>query len=352
MFIKLFIKLLVFIVLIYNTSSNIYSSNIDNSLPSKDKSQNKQDNESKNDSTSEENSEENIKDKDSNEDNNTEDKNIDEDDDNDSGETENNSEDDNNDAEENDEDSDTDEDEDIEDDDDEDDNDEEDEDTEEDDNEEEIEEDDDGESEEEDSVYDPFEKFNRKVSDFNDTMNSLLDKVIPSNKDKSKPSTISKGIGNFAHNFFESPRVINYTLQGNIKNASNSIARLMINTLFGFFGVADVAEKLGFEKKNTDFGDTLKKWGMKTGPYVVLPILGPTSLRGVVGQILDLPSSVAKLPLKNMKPLAKNVTYYSIYCCGLLAKRSAYGDMIQQVSSMSKDKYKTFRSIIMSAESN
>ena len=226
-------------------------------------------------------------------------------------------------------------------------------DTDEEDSDDENDDDSDEDDEEEDSVYDPFEKFNRKVSEFNDTMNTLLDKAMQKNKDKSKPSVISKGISNFSHNFFESPRIINYALQGNVKNASNSIARLMINTLFGFFGVADVAEKLGFEKKDTNFGKTLKKWGMKPGPYVVLPILGPTSLRGTVGNLFEfITPSTAKMPLENMKPLAKNITYYSIYCCNLLAKRAAYGDMIEQVSSMSKDKYKTFRSITMSSESN
>ena len=208
---------------------------------------------------------------------------------------------------------------------------------------------------EDDNVYDPLEKINRKVFKFNDTMDNVLSKIMPKNKhrDRTKPSPVLTVMNNFSHNFFEAPRIINYALQGNIKNASNSIARLMINTAFGFFGVADVAEKLGFKKNNTYFGDTLKKWGMKPGPYVVLPILGPTSLRGAVGHAFGIPIlHTAKLPLRKLKPIAKNTVYYTTYCGGLLATRSAYGEMIEQVSAMSKDKYKTFRSIIMSSEGN
>ena len=91
---------------------------------------------------------------------------------------------------------------------------------------------------------------------------------------------------------------------------------------------------------------------MKPGPYIVLPILGPTSLRGAVGTAFEAvgPQRVAKLPLHKLKPLPKNITFYAIYCSDLLATRSAYGDMIQQVSAMSTDKYKTFRSIMMSME--
>ena len=212
-----------------------------------------------------------------------------------------------------------------------------------------IDEEDDGETE----VYDPLEKINRKVFKFNDTMDSVLSKIMPKNKnsDKSKRSPILTAIGNFSHNFFEAPIGINYALQGNIKNTSNSIARLIINTAFGFFGVTDVAEKLGFKKNSTYFGDTLKKWGMKPGPYVVLPILGPTSLRGAVGQAFGIPIlHTAKLPMKNLKPVVKNTIYYATYCSKLLATRSAYAEMIEQVSAMSKDKYKTFRNITMASE--
>ena len=208
---------------------------------------------------------------------------------------------------------------------------------------------------EDDNIYDPLEKVNRKVFKFNDTMDNILSKIMPKNKnrDRSKPSPVLTIMNNFSYNFFEVPHIINYALQGNIKNTSNSIARLIINTAFGFFGVADVAEKLGFKKNNTSFGDTLKKWGMKPGPYVVLPILGPTSLRGAVGHAFGIPIlRTAKLPLRHLKPIAKNTIYYSTYCGRLLATRSAYGEMIEQVSAMSKDKYKTFRSITMSSESN
>ena len=217
---------------------------------------------------------------------------------------------------------------------------------------EDYEEDNDEEEEnEEETINDPFEKINRKVFAFNDALNRNILQPLTSHKKSANPSKISKGILNFSHNFFELPRTINYTLQGNIANAANSIGRIMVNTLFGFFGIADVAEKLGMEKKNTNFGDTMKKWGIKPGPFIVLPFLGPTSMRGAMGQLAGIPiDSIAKLPLKNTKPIIRNIVYYGTYISGLLSKRSAYEDMINQVASMSKDKYKTFRNLTMSME--
>ncbi len=231
---------------------------------------------------------------------------------------------------------------------------------EDDENDEDDSDDEDDDEDEEEDLYadkDPLEPINRKIHNFNESLNNLFEKFKSKDEDnnnKNKSKNISKAIGNFSHNFFEFPRIINYGLQGNIKNMANTIARLIINTAFGFFGVTDVAEKLGFPKNNTYFGDTLKKWGMKPGPYVVLPILGPTSLRGAVGKAFEAlgPQRAAILPLNNTKPITKNTIFYAIYCSSLLATRSAYSDMIKQVSAMSKDTYKTFRNITMSMESN
>ena len=340
MYIKFLLKIFSFILLNYNISNCIYASNTDNLLSNKEQNNTLDDNNQSSTDNKDNNNKNNIKNsnninknnKNDNIKNNNEENTNSDNDSNDDKNNETNGEEDN-----------------EEEDDDEGENDE--------DNE------DDNDDEEEDDVYadkDPLEKFNRVIFNFNDKMNNVLNKITSSNKaqheDKSKKneqSKASKAIGNFSHNFFEAPRIVNYALQGNIKNMSNSIARLIINTAFGFFGVTDVAEKLGFKKNDTYFGDTLKKWGMKPGPYVVLPILGPTSLRGTIGKIFEiLPMQLTKLPLHNFKPFTKNAIYYATYCCSLLATRSAYGDMIETVSSMSKDKYKTFRNIIMSMENN
>ena len=338
-----------------NADNNNKDNNIgdeDTETDSEDDSDHEESNNNQNQEDNEDNDDENNKNDESSnesddEDSNNEDENIREDDDDNSEEDDTEDGDDEEETEEEDDNDNSEEDDDEEYTDEDDDEDTEDEDTKEDDDEEDI--------EEEEDIDDPLEKVNRAVFAFNDNMNNLLDKFTSNKecKSNSKISPVSKAIGNFAHNFFETPRIINYALQGNIKNMSNTIARLLINTAFGFFGVADVAENFGFKKNRTYFGDTLKKWGMKPGPYVVLPILGPTSLRGAVGQAFEtIPLQTAKLPINNLKPLHKNVIYYATYCSGLLATRAAYGDMIKQVSSMSKDKYKTFRSITMAMENS
>lgn len=190
---------------------------------------------------------------------------------------------------------------------------------------------------------DPFERWNRAMFAFNNTVDEkILQRISPTNKD----SIISKVFRNFSFNFFEPSRIVNYALQANFGNLAASISRIIVNTVFGFFGVADVAAKFGIDKKDTNFNSTLKKWGVPSGPYVVLPVLGPSSLRYVMSLIVDWPiSSISK-----KITCANNITYYGLTCLNLLSKRSAYGDMIRYVTSTTTDKYKTFKKLTMSME--
>ena len=137
----------------------------------------------------------------------------------------------------------------------------------------------------EDEIFDPLEPVNRAIFSFN----NFADKIIlePAAKGYKKlPSPIQSGIGNFLNNLKLPLVVVNQLLQGQGKNAAESSGRFIINSTAGLFGIIDVAEKIGLEQTQEDFGQTLATWGVGDGFYIVLPIFGPSNVRDTAGMIL------------------------------------------------------------------
>jgi len=137
----------------------------------------------------------------------------------------------------------------------------------------------------EDEIFDPLEPVNRAIF----TFNNFADKIIlePAAKGYKKlPSPIQSGIGNFLNNLKLPLVVVNQLLQGQGKNAAESSGRFIVNSTAGLFGLIDVAEKIGLEQKQEDFGQTLATWGVGDGFYIVLPIFGPSNVRDTAGMIL------------------------------------------------------------------
>tara|TARA_B100002051_G_scaffold107067_1_gene102040 strand:- start:332 stop:1117 length:786 start_codon:yes stop_codon:yes gene_type:complete len=137
----------------------------------------------------------------------------------------------------------------------------------------------------EDEIFDPLEPVNRAIFSFN----NFADKIIlePAAKGYKKlPSPIQSGIGNFLNNLKLPLVVVNQLLQGQGKNAAESSGRFIVNSTAGLFGLIDVAEKIGLEQKQEDFGQTLATWGVGDGFYIVLPIFGPSNVRDTAGMIL------------------------------------------------------------------
>ena len=138
----------------------------------------------------------------------------------------------------------------------------------------------------EDEIYDPLEPINRAIFSFNNVADRII--LEPAAKGYKKlPSPIQSGIGNFLSNLKMPLVIINQLLQGQGKNAVESSGRFVVNTTAGIFGLIDVAADLGLEQQQEDFGQTLGYWGFESGPYVVLPFLGPSSLRDTIAQIPD-----------------------------------------------------------------
>ena len=137
----------------------------------------------------------------------------------------------------------------------------------------------------EDEVYDPLETINRAIFSFN----NIADKIIlePTAKGYKKlPSPVQTGISNFLNNLKLPLVVVNQIFQGQFENASHSTGRFIVNSTAGVFGIVDVADNIGLEQTQEDFGQTLATWGVGDGFYIVLPIFGPSNLRDTAGMVL------------------------------------------------------------------
>ncbi len=145
---------------------------------------------------------------------------------------------------------------------------------------------------------DPFEPVNRAIYKFNDGVDGLLIKPAAEFYRFAVPSFVRTGVGNFFSNINDVIVALNNLLQGKIPEAMNDLGRILVNTTLGVFGVLDPATELGVEKHNEDFGQTLGFWGLGDGPYIVLPFLGPSSLRDTVGWFGDAYS----WPISYLKP--------------------------------------------------
>ncbi len=139
----------------------------------------------------------------------------------------------------------------------------------------------------EDEIYDPLEPVNRAIFKFN----NVADKVIlePVAKGYKKlPSPVQTGISNFLGNLKMPLVFVNQLLQGQGKNAAESTGRFLVNSTAGVFGLIDVADKIGLEEKEEDFGQTLATWGVGDGFYIVLPLFGPSNLRDMLSLYPDM----------------------------------------------------------------
>ena len=130
---------------------------------------------------------------------------------------------------------------------------------------------------------DPFEPINRGIYKFNDTVDGLLIKPASTLYRDLLPQVVRTGISNFFSNINDVIVALNNLMQGKVEAAINDMGRVLVNTTLGVLGTMDPATKLGVEKNNEDFGQTLGFWGLGDGPYIVLPFLGPSSVRDTVG---------------------------------------------------------------------
>ena len=142
-------------------------------------------------------------------------------------------------------------------------------------------------------INDSLEPFNRRMYAFNTQIDKKI--VYPASRIYAAvvPKPIRKGISNFYNNFSEIPTFVNSVLQLKPGKAVNALGRFVVNSTVGVLGVADVAKNMGMKRDPETMGDTLGHYGVKTGPFLVLPVLGPSDLRDAVGAGIDLISEGA-----------------------------------------------------------
>jgi phospholipid-binding lipoprotein MlaA len=134
---------------------------------------------------------------------------------------------------------------------------------------------------------DPWENWNRKVFNFNEDVDHAVLIPVATAYTNVVPQPVRRSVSNFFNNFADAWSAINNMLQGKIALGFEDATRVGTNTLFGLFGILDVASEMGLEHHYEDFGQTLGRWGVGAGAYVVLPILGPSSVRDAIALPVD-----------------------------------------------------------------
>jgi phospholipid-binding lipoprotein MlaA len=134
---------------------------------------------------------------------------------------------------------------------------------------------------------DPWERFNRASFTFNDSLDRAILRPVTKGYVKVTPRFLRTGISNVLSNLDTVTTIVNGALQGKMKQAGLDSARLILNSTLGLGGLLDPASDAGLEKNDEDFGQTLGKWGVKSGPYLMLPVLGPSTLRDAFARIPD-----------------------------------------------------------------
>ena len=134
---------------------------------------------------------------------------------------------------------------------------------------------------------DPWENWNRKVFNFNEDVDNVVLKPVATVYADIVPQPVRRGVGNFFSNFADAWSAINNMLQGKFALGLEDATRVGANTLFGLFGILDVASEMGLDHHYEDFGQTLGRYGVGAGAYVVLPILGPSTVRDTAALPLD-----------------------------------------------------------------
>jgi len=134
---------------------------------------------------------------------------------------------------------------------------------------------------------DPLEGFNRAMFSLNDFLDRAVFKPLAQGYKLIVPSPVDKGVTNFFNNLEDVTSAINSLLQFKIGHAATDLTRVVVNSTVGIGGLFDVATRLDLQRHKEDFGQTLGVWGVASGPYLVLPVLGPSSGRDAVGVVVD-----------------------------------------------------------------
>jgi phospholipid-binding lipoprotein MlaA len=155
------------------------------------------------------------------------------------------------------------------------------------------------------NVYDPLESWNRRVYHFNYRFDQWVFLPLVDGYRYVTPTLVQRGVSNFFSNLGEVPSLLNSLLQFKGKRSLQTSARLLFNTTLGVAGLWDPASRMGLPKQREDFGQTLGVYGVPAGPYLMLPLLGPSNLRDTGGLVVDF-SAESQVNLLNVAEASGN----------------------------------------------
>jgi phospholipid-binding lipoprotein MlaA len=141
---------------------------------------------------------------------------------------------------------------------------------------------------------DPLEGYNRAVFSFNDAVDRTVLKPTATAYKNVTPSFVQTGVSNFFGNLSDAWSAVNNLLQGKGQAGMGDVTRVAVNSTFGIFGLLDIASEAGIPKHNEDFGQTLGVWGVPSGPYLMLPLLGPSTVRDTAALPADIGGDIWK----------------------------------------------------------
>ena len=184
---------------------------------------------------------------------------------------------------------------------------------------------------------DPWESFNRTMFRLNDQLDQNLTKPLAQAYVQVTPGVVRTGVRNFFGNISDAWSALNSALQLKPQEATEGFMRVLINTTIGVYGLMDWATPMKLERHSEDFGQTLGVWGVGSGPYVVLPLLGPSTLRDS-SALLAL--DVQATPIKRVRP-TENM--YELTALNLTEKRARYLGLDQELDEAALDRYSFVR---------
>ena len=192
---------------------------------------------------------------------------------------------------------------------------------------------------------DPWENWNRKVFAFNENLDNALLKPLAQTYRETVPRLVRAGVDNVFGNVGDVWSAANHLLQGKVQTGLEMGMRVLANTVFGLGGLLDPATEMKLERRSEDFGQTLATWGLASGPYVVLPVIGPSTLRDTVGFVTDRRASYTRL-------IDTDAAAYALSGLQLVSIRSSLLATTALIDQVALDKYDFVRDGYISRRRN
>ncbi len=191
-------------------------------------------------------------------------------------------------------------------------------------------------------ISDPIESVNRGIFEFNEVVDKAVLEPVARGYRYLIPSPARSGVRNFLRNLSSPTLLMNELLQGDFDGAGNVLVRAVVNTLIGVGGIFDVAGAENIPYEQEDFGQTLASWGVGHGPYLMVPIIGPSSVRDLSGRTLDAYVDPVRLWLFETD---NEEWYYARALVTLVDAREEVLDLVDDLRANSIDYYATLRSV-------